>query len=96
MFALENPPFYAIAYQVGVVDDAHNALRCLVGMSGIVTNADAQALSADGMDPIPGLYAVDNRQGGRFVGDYPTTIAGASHSIAMTYGRLTGAPVAQL
>lgn len=93
MFALENPPFYAICYAVGepaASSESQNALRCLVTMSGLATNKDAQVLAQGTLQPIEGLYAIGNTQGGRFLGDYPATIAGASHSIAMTYGYLTG------
>ncbi len=93
MFALTTPPFYAIRYAVGEKTEdsaSQNALRCLVTMSGLSTNKDAQVLARDTLQPIKGLYAIGNTQGGRFLGDYPATIAGASHSMAMTYGYLTG------
>ncbi len=98
MFALTTPPFYAIRYQVGAYDEggaSQDALRCLVTMSGLSTNKDAQVLAQGTLQPIEGLYAIGNTQGGRFLGDYPATIAGASHSIAMTYGYLTGKLLAQ-
>lgn len=93
MFALTTPPFYAIRYQVGEKTEdgaSQNALRCLVTMSGLSTNKDAQVLAQGTLRPVEGLYAIGNTQGGRFLGDYPATIADASHSIAMTYGYLTG------
>ncbi len=98
MFALTTPPFYAIRYQVGAKTEdsaSQNALRCLVTMSGLSTNKDAQVLAQGTLQPIEGLYAIGNTQGGRFLGDYPATIAGASHSIAMTYGYLTGRLLAE-
>ena len=96
MFALNTPPFYAIRYEVsgGPSDDTHNALRCLVTMSGLSTNQHAQVLDAN-LHVLPGLYAIGNTQGGRFLGDYPATLAGASHSLAMTYGYLTGKHLAE-
>jgi fumarate reductase flavoprotein subunit len=97
MFALNNPPYYVIRYAVGEPTEdptSQNALRCLVTMSGLSTNKNAQVLARDTLTPIEGLYAIGNTQGGRFLGDYPATIAGASHSIAMTYGYLTGALLA--
>ena len=96
MFALSTPPFYAIRYEVsgGPSDDTHNALRCLVTMSGLSTNKHAQVLD-ESLHVLPGLYAIGNTQGGRFLGDYPATLAGASHSIAMTYGYLTGKFIAE-
>lgn len=96
MFALNTPPYYAIRYEVsgGSSDDTHNALRCLVTMSGLSTNQHAQVLDAN-LHVLPGLYAIGNTQGGRFLGDYPATLAGASHSLAMTYGYLTGKHLAE-
>lgn len=96
MFALETAPFYAIEYVVdgGPSTENSNALRCLVTMSGLSTNKFAQVLDADN-EVLPGLYAIGNTQGGRFLGDYPATMAGASHSIAMTYGYLTGKFIAE-
>lgn len=81
MFALKDAPFYAIRDE--------GSLRFLVTLGGLRTNVNAQVLDND-FNVIPGLYAIGNTQGGRFVGDYPTTIAGASHSICCTYGYLTG------
>jgi len=86
MFALRKAPFYAIKDE--------GSLRFLVTLGGLRTNANAQVLD-NSFQVIPGLYAIGNTQGGRFVGDYPTTIAGASHSIACTYGYLTGKFIAE-
>ncbi len=85
MFPVKDGPFYAITDE--------GSLRFLVTLGGLCTNANAQVLD-NSYNVIPGLYAVGNVQGGRFVGDYPTTIAGASHSMACTYGYLTGKFVA--
>ena len=35
---------------------------------------------------IPGLYVAGNVQGSRFAADYPITLKGVSHSMAMYYG----------
>lgn len=96
MFALKKAPFYAIRYEVGGNngEDMHNALRCLVTMSGLSTDYHARVLDSS-FKPIQGLFAIGNTQGGRFLGDYPATLAGASHSIAMTYGYLTGRYLAE-
>lgn len=97
MFALTTPPFYAIRYAVGepgLSGASQDALRCLVTMSGLSTTMHAEVCD-ENLDPIPGLYAIGNVQGGRFLADYPATIAGASHSIAMTYGYLTGKYIAE-
>jgi len=96
MFALENPPYYAIKFAVGEPPAGGGdtaALRCLVTMSGLSTNKEAQVLD-ENLNALPGLYAIGNTQGGRFLGDYPATLAGASHSIAMTYGYLVGKELA--
>ncbi len=85
MFALTKAPFYAIKDE--------GSLRFLVTLGGLCTDENAKVLDKD-HQVIPGLYAIGNVQGGRFVGDYPTTIAGASHSIACTYGYLTGKYIA--
>lgn len=97
MFALETPPYYAIRYAVGepgLSGASQDALRCLVTMSGLSTTKNAEVCD-ENMEPIAGLYAIGNVQGGRFLADYPATIAGASHSIAMTYGYLTGRYIAE-
>lgn len=35
---------------------------------------------------IPGLYVAGNIQGSRFAAEYPITLKGVSHSMAMYYG----------
>lgn len=94
MMALDHAPFYAIRYEIGNFEEGQNALRCLVGMSGLSSNKYGQVLNSN-FDPVPGLFAVGNVQGGRFLGDYPATIAGASHSIALTYGRIAAKYIAE-
>lgn len=96
MFALNNPPYYAIRYQLsgGPSTENANAVRCLVTMSGLSTNKNAQVLD-EKHHVVSGLYAIGNTQGGRFLGDYPATLAGASHSIALTYGYLVGKVLAK-
>ena len=89
-------PYCAVAYDSlnhTSVDDV-SCLRLLVTMGGLVTDDCARVLDDDS-EPIPGLYAVGNTQGGRFVDDYPFTVAGASHGSALTYGYLTGKQIAE-
>lgn len=43
----------------------------------------------------PGLYVAGNVQGNRFSVDYPLTVPGLSHSIALTFGRIAGRNAAQ-
>ena len=41
-----------------------------------------------GATNIPGLYAAGNVQGNRVAVDYPLTVPGLSHSLALVYGRI--------
>jgi len=41
-------------------------------------------------EPILGLYAAGNNQGGRFLVEYPVTVAGISLGSALSFGRLAG------
>jgi len=96
MFPVVDPPFYAITYDMlkhTSVEDM-SCMRLLVTMGGLVTDDNARVLNDD-MEPIPGLFAVGNVQGGRFVEDYPFTLSGASHAAALTYGYLTGKYLAE-
>ncbi len=96
LFAVEKPPFYAIRKDLLEHTSADDVfcLRLLVTMGGLVTDANARVLDAES-NPIDGLYAVGNAQGGRFVDDYPFTLSGASHGAALTYGYLTGKYLAE-
>lgn len=80
MFALENPPFYACTFDLESI---------LPIMSGLETDEQYRVLDND-REPIAGLYAAGNNGGGRFSGEYPTTIPGISHSLALTSGMLAG------
>ncbi len=96
MHPIATAPFKAITYDSSKhtsVDDV-SCLRLLVTMGGLVTNDNAQVLDDDS-NPIGGLYAVGNTQGGRFVEDYPFTLGGASHAAALTYGYLAGHHIAE-
>lgn len=91
MHPIANPPFRAITYDTlkhtSVLDVS--CMRLLVTMGGLVTDDNARVLD-DNLDPIQGLFAVGNTQGGRFVDDYPFSLSGASHGAALTYGYLAG------
>lgn len=95
LFPVKTPPFYAVKFTPEETQEGRAALRMLTTMSGLVTDPNANCLD-DNDDPIPGLYAVGNVQGGRFCISYPCTVAGASHSMALTYGYLTGKHLAEL
>ena len=83
LFPLKTPPFFY----------STNAWNFLVCVGGLETSVKAEVLDCWG-NPIPGLYAAGNCQGGRFAVDYPTIIPGISHSIALTYGRIAGTEAA--
>ena len=86
MFAIENPPFYGYKLTDTVL---------LVCMGGLETTVDFEVLDTND-DVIPGLYAVGNTQGGRFLVDYPLPCPGISHGMAMTHGMLVGRILATL
>lgn len=86
MFAIENPPFYGYKLTDTVL---------LVCMGGLETTVDFEVLDTND-DVIPGLYAVGNTQGGRFLVDYPLPCPGISHGMAMTHGMLVGRILAAL
>lgn len=86
MFAIENPPFYGYKLTDTVL---------LVCMGGLETTVDFEVLDTND-DVIPGLYAVGNAQGGRFLVDYPPPCPGISHGMAMTHGMLVGRILAAL
>ncbi|GHU99143.1 FAD-binding dehydrogenase [Spirochaetia bacterium] len=80
LYPVANPPFYACKF---------GSAGMLVVMGGLQTNLDLRALDAREA-PIPGLYAAGNNQGGRFLVEYPVTVAGISLGSALCFGRLAG------
>ncbi len=95
MHPIVEGPFRAITYDMSKhtsVDDV-SCMRLLVTMGGLETDEFARVLGDD-LRPIPGLYAVGNTQGGRFVDDYPFSLSGASHGAALTYGYIAGQHIA--
>lgn len=80
LFPVENSPYYAVPF-------GDSGMLVLIG--GIDCDAECRALDAD-KNPIGGLFVAGNTMGGRFLVDYPVTVAGASHSMAMSFGRLAG------
>ena len=80
LFPIENPPYYVVPF-------GDSGMLVLIG--GIDCDVDCHALDAD-KEPVEGLYVAGNTMGGRFLVDYPVTVAGASHSMAMSFGRLAG------
>ena len=73
---IEKEPFFATRFE-----PAH----MLVCLGGLESDADARCLDAD-RAPIPGFYVAGNVQGNRFSIEYPTTVCGISHSMALTFG----------
>ncbi len=85
LYPIVQPPFYGTR-QEGA------AAFCMV--HGVLADASCHALTTD-REPVPGLYVCGNTMGCRFCEDYPTTIMGVSHGMAMTFGRLAGINAAQ-
>ena len=80
MFALENGPYYADQFECALL---------LVICGGLESDADCHTFDQD-RNIIPGLYVAGNVQGGRFAHEYPITLKGVSHSMAMYYGYVAG------
>lgn len=80
LFPVAEPPFYACEF---------GSAGMLVLMGGLRTDLDLHVLDADN-NPIPGLYATGNNMGGRFLVEYPVTVAGISLGMALCFGRLAG------
>ncbi|QYK01371.1 FAD-dependent oxidoreductase [Shewanella psychrotolerans] len=79
-------PFYGI----------HRRMRISAITSGVLVDANHQALDADGK-PIGGLFIVGNMGGGFYGGvDYPLTVYGLSLGRCYTFGYLAGKYVAKL
>jgi succinate dehydrogenase/fumarate reductase flavoprotein subunit len=85
MTPLKDGPFYAM--QVGA--------SVLVIVGGLLVDTNSQCLNAD-KDPIPGLFAVGNVQGGLFANDYPLYVAGCSGGRCVTFGYELGKYLANL
>ena len=80
MWPLENPPYYA---------DQFTPALLLVIVGGLESDEEAHVLDTD-RNIISGLYAAGNVQGNRFAHEYPITLKGVSHSMAMFYGYVAG------
>jgi len=80
MWALENGPFYADQFVCALL---------LVICGGLESDEDCHTFDQD-RNVIPGLYVAGNVQGSRFAHEYPITLKGVSHSLAMYYGYVAG------
>jgi len=83
LYPIDKNPFYATRFEPA------NMLVCC---GGLESDADARCLGVD-RSPIPGLYVAGNVQGNRFSIEYPTTVCGISHSMALTYGYIAAETV---
>ncbi len=80
LFPVSEPPYFAYPF---------GSAGMLVLMGGLEVNKKLQPLNGEG-EPIEGLYATGNVQGGRYLVEYPVTVAGISLGTALTFGRLAG------
>ncbi|MGE6433927.1 FAD-dependent oxidoreductase [Shewanella baltica] len=86
LLPIVKPPFYGI----------RRRMRLTGVCSGMVVDANSQALDVDGK-PIDGLFIIGNMAGGFYGGaDYPMTVHGLSLGRCYTFGYLTGKYVAKL
>ncbi len=77
--SVTEPPFYAV----------HMGAALLVTLGGLQVDENLNVVNTDGI-AIPGLWAAGNCSGSFFFNDYPITLAGISHSRALTFGRVAG------
>ena len=80
LWALENGPYYADQFECALL---------LVICGGLESDENCHTFDAD-RNEIPGLYVAGNVQGSRFAHEYPITLKGVSHSMAMYYGYVAG------
>lgn len=76
------------AHNIGDADQFVCALL-LVICGGLESDENAHTFD-ENRNVIPGLYVAGNVQGDRFSREYPITLKGVSHSLAMYYGFLAG------
>lgn len=80
LFPLDTPPYYAVTMEPAIM---------LVCLGGLCSDEEAHVYNNDG-DVISGLYAAGNIQGDRFAVQYPISLKGVSHSMALYYGYVAG------
>jgi len=80
MFPVEKPPFYAAKFTPALM---------IAVLGGLQSDEEARVYDNEGR-VIPGLYVAGNVQGNRLAVEYPLTVPGLSHSLALTYGRIAG------
>lgn len=85
LFAVKEGPFYAARFTPAIM---------IVALGGIQSDEEAHCYDEEGK-VIPGLYAAGNVQGNRVAVDYPLTVPGLSHSLALVYGRIAARNAAE-
>jgi len=80
LYPVVAPPYYACFF---------GTASMLVCMGGLHCDLDLRVLDEKD-NPIGGLYASGNNGGGRFLVEYPVTVAGISLGTALSFGRLAG------
>lgn len=80
LFPVNEPPYFAYPF---------GSAGMLVLMGGLEVDKQLRPLN-DAGEPIEGLYAAGNVMGGRYLVEYPVTVAGISLGTALTFGRLAG------
>ncbi len=85
MWPLNKGPFYADQFECALL---------LVIIGGLESDEDCHTYDKD-RNVIPGLYVAGNVQGSRFAAEYPITLKGISHSMAMYYGYVAGKNAAE-
>jgi succinate dehydrogenase/fumarate reductase flavoprotein subunit len=81
LFPISTAPFYATKMAPGTM---------LVCMGGLSVDPYSLRVLDSNFNEIEGLYAAGNAMGGRILVDYPVVVAGISHAMALTFGRLAG------
>ena len=89
LHALDTAPFYAYVAQSDAIAPG------LCQTCGLDTDAEHRVLN-DQLRPIPGLFAVGNSSGNRFILNYCTPVSGMSLAYCLTEGMQCGAYVASL
>lgn len=85
LFPISKPPFYATKIKACPI------MNCLAGLE---SDENCRCYTQNG-NAIEGLFVAGNTQGNRFAIEYPTTVPGLSHSMALTFGRLAGKKAAE-
>lgn len=85
LFDVSKPPFYAAEFKPATM---------IAVMGGLQSDEEAHSYDEQGRI-IPGLYLAGNVQGNRFAVEYPLTVPGLSHSMAITFGRIAGKNVVE-